>query len=460
MYLNRASGVDQNFWNTSVQNDKEQIFSFDPEYFLYDNAAVIDRSGVLLYSMITGETLKNVDGCAICANRSTKCDCSDMCDECGECSVWWRKIFRQIEKNLTLCDSDECASCLNKCAECSSCNEKEKECKANVRQMCAKCESYVNPIVSLVRNATLEYYNKNKIFGCMHRDAYNFNPNANVDTCQEKKTWYSFATHGTCDDGTCQKNYTYKNYTIGGVFQKCEIVTNNESTDPIQHLCHNYSQINIDTNLVNEDYVCVKGFQAVKILDFRMKLPARIEKRKYKKCKGWLFWKTCTDHIDVNIFHDDVAHIESYVCQPSDGGHGISYIEMGYLFGGFYGKNTTNNVTGDMTCPDHFTKHNLFDIVVCLSRDYWDRRFSVELGGFFSCQTKKEEASCPTGFVQHLATTINGCDVYVCLGTDMRLKLPLINRPPFERNPDAVANETEVIINGYVNETVQIQKSE
>lgn len=146
--------------------------------------------------------------------------------------------------------------------------------------------------------------------------------------------------------------------------------------------------------------------------------------------RGWLFWKTCTDHLNVNIFHDDVAHIESYVCQPNDGGRGISDIEMGYLFGGFYCKNTTNNVTGDMTCPDQFTKHNLFDIVVCLSRDYRDRRFSVELGGFFSCQTKKEEASCPTGFVQHLATTIEGCDVYVCLGTDtyMRLKLPLIKR--------------------------------
>uniref|UniRef100_A0A914CAF9 Uncharacterized protein n=1 Tax=Acrobeloides nanus TaxID=290746 RepID=A0A914CAF9_9BILA len=359
--------------------------------------------------MITDKTLKNVDGCETCVNGYTKCGCSKMCIECSSCF---------------LRDDDECL-----CAECRSCKDEEDKCKENVIQMCAKCQPYVKQIVSLLRNATIEYYNENKIIGCMDRNAYNFNPNANVD------------------DGTCQTNYTYKNYTIGGVFQKCQIVTNNESTDPIQHLCHNYSQINVDTNLVDEDYVCVKGFQAVKILDVRRKLPVRIEKRTHKKCKGWLFWKTCTDHLNVNIFHDDVAHIESYVCQPNDGGSGISDIEMGYLFGGFYGKNTTNNVTGDMTCPDQFSKHNLFDIVVCLSRDYRDRRFSVELGGFFSCQTKKEEASCPTGFVQHLATTIEGCDVYVCLGTDasMRLKLPLIKRPPFERNPDAVSNETEII---------------
>uniref|UniRef100_A0A914DGU2 Uncharacterized protein n=1 Tax=Acrobeloides nanus TaxID=290746 RepID=A0A914DGU2_9BILA len=389
MYIN---GVDQSFSNTSIQNDKQQTFSFDSEDFLMDNAAVIDRSGVLLYSMITAKILKNVDGCATCANGWTNCD--SCLDECA-----WNNCYELLSP--TWCD--RCILCQDKKDKCTAQN-------AQMTQMCSKCEPYVNQIVSLLRNATIEYYNKNKIFGCMDRDAYNFNPNANID------------------DGTCQTNYTYKNYTIGGVFQKCQIITNNESTDPIQHLCHNYSQINIDTNLVDQDYICAEGFQAMKILDIRMKLP---------------------DHININTFHDDVAHIESYVCQPNDGGSGISDIEMGYLFGGFYGKNTTNNVTGDMTCPDHFTKHNLFDIVVCLSRDYRDRRFSVELGGFFSCQTKKEEASCPTGFVQHLATTIEGCDVYVCLGTDasMRLKLPLIKRPPFERNPNAVSNETETIIN-------------
>uniref|UniRef100_A0A914ECJ3 Uncharacterized protein n=1 Tax=Acrobeloides nanus TaxID=290746 RepID=A0A914ECJ3_9BILA len=191
-----------------------------------------------------------------------------------------------------------------------------------------------------------------------------------------------------------------------------------------------------------------------------MKLPDRIEKRSHKECKGWFFWKTCTDHVDVKIFHD-VAHIESYICQANDGGRGIGLAEMGYLFGGFYGKNMTNNFTGAMTCPDQFNKHNLFDIVVCLGRDYWDRRFS-ELGGFFSCQTKKEDASCPTGFDQHLVTTVEGCDVYVCLETNvsMRLKLPLIKRPPFERDPFAVINGTENMEAGFVNETSQLNKSE
>lgn len=47
--------------------------------------------------------------------------------------------------------------------------------------MCAKCQPYVKQIVSLLRNATIEYYNENKIFGCMDRNAYNFNPNVRLN---------------------------------------------------------------------------------------------------------------------------------------------------------------------------------------------------------------------------------------------------------------------------------------
>uniref|UniRef100_A0A914DEM7 Macrophage-expressed gene 1 protein n=1 Tax=Acrobeloides nanus TaxID=290746 RepID=A0A914DEM7_9BILA len=294
--------------------------------------------------------------------------------------------------------------------------------------------SYVDQIAMLIKNATEEYYNRNKIDGCTDPGAPNFYPSANVN------------------DDTCHKSYA--NFTFGGAFQKCKVFTTNHSTGDVQYRCDGYRQINGDTG----DYTCSPDFQAIKLMEISMYLPDRVEKRSYKDCKNHVFWETCTTYT-YDIIFKDVATIQTYICQVTS--ESIVHQNKGFMFGGLFTKNHPNPFTGAMTCPGRFQKYNMFDITVCLSKDYQlDGPMAVGFGGFFSCQTSKDDAHCDVGYSQHLATVVEGCDVYYCVRPNefKRVETALIKRPPFE-DPFSLSNETESMIYGYVNETLWMKKS-
>uniref|UniRef100_A0A914CFD6 Uncharacterized protein n=1 Tax=Acrobeloides nanus TaxID=290746 RepID=A0A914CFD6_9BILA len=202
-------------------------------------------------------------------------------------------------------------------------------------------------------------------------------------------------------DDTCHK--PYNKYTIGGIFQKCRVIYANETIGDVQYRCDNYRQINENTG----DYSCNMGLRAIKLLDVEVNLPIRTERRSYQECSGYLFWKTCKT-FEYDIHFQDNALIETYICQAED--PRIAHKEKFYNFGGIYEQNYTNP---EEPCPGRFNKYTLFNNTICLSK-VSDSRFSMEFGGFFTCQTEEEDARCPVGLTQNLATVMDGCNVYYC----------------------------------------------
>jgi hypothetical protein len=137
--------------------------------------------------------------------------------------------------------------------------------------------------------------------------------------------------------------------------------------------------------------------------------------------------------------------------------------DEGYLFGGLFTKDQANPFTGSFDCPGHFQSYHLgWDLTICLSRDYQlDKPYSVRFGGFFSCQTRSEQAKCPKGYSQHLAIVIENCEVYYCVRSEafVNYKSAIAVRPPYDDISALISNETGSVIYAYMDNKLLFKRS-
>lgn len=134
---------------------------------------------------------------------------------------------------------------------------------------------YVDLISTYLKNATEEYYKRNKIEGCTNPNAPNF---------YYKVFFMIFSTKyfkANVDDDTCGK--PYNNYTFGGLYQTCRMEPGAGSwvsAADIAYRCGEWEQKNGDTN----DFSCGPDYQAVQLLRIRHHPADRIENHPFTEC--------------------------------------------------------------------------------------------------------------------------------------------------------------------------------
>ncbi|XP_060084843.1 macrophage-expressed gene 1 protein-like [Ylistrum balloti] len=292
--------------------------------------------------------------------------------------------------------------------------------------------SIVYDLIQHVKKAIDLYYKHNVYRGCTNPDSPNFSFQANVD------------------DGTCHS--LSNNYTFGGIYQTCSLSGNIRS-----NTCTDLEQ----KNPLTGDYSCPPNYEAVLIDRGNKNTPNTV--RRCHSC-GFLGFSTCCGDYAAS----QTASYAGYWCYSA----GKVTANTGYLFGGLYTSTIGNPLTGSRSCPPYFYTLKLSSTLrVCVSDDYeLGFRYSVPFGGFFSCKTgnplkltsdeeDKHQRSnndmmvletflkssgpahwprgCPTGYSEHMAVVVNGCEISYCIQANALSNegLPPIIRPPFMEIP-------------------------
>ncbi|XP_060084847.1 macrophage-expressed gene 1 protein-like [Ylistrum balloti] len=292
--------------------------------------------------------------------------------------------------------------------------------------------SIIYDLIQHVKKAIDLYYKHNVYRGCTNPDSPNFSFQANVD------------------DGTCYS--LSNNYTFGGIYQTCSLSGNIRS-----NTCTDLEQ----KNPLTGDYSCPPNYEAVLIDRGNKNTPNTV--RRCHSC-GFLGFSTCCGDYAAS----QTASYAGYWCYSA----GKVTANTGYLFGGLYTSTIGNPLTGSRSCPPYFYALKLSSTLrVCVSDDYeLGFRYSLPFAGFFSCRTgnplkltsDKEDRhrrsnndmmvleiflirsgpahwprGCPTGYSEHMAVVVNGCEISYCIEANALSSegLPPIIRPPFMEIP-------------------------
>lgn len=296
----------------------------------------------------------------------------------------------------------------------------------------------VHRLAAIVRRAIHRYYAVNAHPGCLKRGAPTFNPQANVDD-------------GSCD-GDRQANFSF-----GGVFQECEAVSGKEA----QSLCQAYRTLNPLTGNTS----CPSNYKA-STLHSELKTSSKTHSECPQQCQRcWLFFHCCEPVCTVRE-QRTVVRLAASWCVPSQASLPAS---VSFLFGGLYGPDHPNPLTGGQTCPSYFYPLTLFgDLRVCVSSDLeLCTAQAVPFGGFFSCQVGNPLAGllkgqspgllqemfyrdsptdhpmkCPAGYSQHQAYLVDGCQILYCLraGALLDQQQAAVRMPPFLPRPPLLNN--------------------
>ena len=307
-------------------------------------------------------------------------------------------------------------------------------------------EVTVRRVADTVYRAINRYYRINTRHGCTDPSSPNFQFQANIDN---KK---------------CEPLQT--NFTFGGIYQTCQTI-NVPHTDVFgdfgpENLCEKgIPEKNIlpayQVNPLTGDYSCPSGYKAV-LLHKGSVTHVTSQSVCHTHCsihfiRCWKHKQVCTNQQFLSA-----AEYQAYWCVAE----GEVPQNSGYLFGGFYTEAASNPFTGSMTCPQYFIPlHFAEDITVCVSSDYeLGNAYAVPFGGFHSCvignplaaapsyandQTKWPRA-CPHGYMQHLVTIDEGCEIDFCVEA-IKTYLPQPPRlPPFRKHPKYKINVTNTLI--------------
>ncbi|GFO45023.1 reverse transcriptase [Plakobranchus ocellatus] len=311
--------------------------------------------------------------------------------------------------------------------------------------------STVAEVEKQIRHAIEIYYQMNIIPGCTKLGSPKFSVSANFD------------------DGSCTARPT--NNTFGGVYQTCTVSGEYLSYNP----CTGLDQVNPKTG----SHSCPAAYTAVRVHQGSKRGHAESVRRCHSCGLFGLFHCCHTDQYQAT------ANYQTFWCAAT----GPVPPESGYRFGGVFTSTSINLVTGDKGCPPGFYARKMFtDMSVCISDDFeLDTAFSVQFGGFFSCDMGNPLASagvhpvgsnggdgklkapapnslqsfmartsgpeswpsrCPDGYSQHLATQDMGCAIHYCVesGALSGPYLPPVKRPPFMQKPDTELDHKDNLV--------------
>ena len=298
-------------------------------------------------------------------------------------------------------------------------------------------EVSVRRVADTVYRAIKRYYEVNTRRGCTDPNSPNFEFQANVD------------------DGKCEPLQT--NFTFGGIYQTCR------QTDGPENLCEvgapaDHIPPANQVNPLTGAYSCPSGYMAVLLHEGSV---THVTHRPicHKDCSFWCLWGCCKTDCVQHPFLSG-AEYQAYWCVAT----GEVPPNSGYLFGGFYTKAASNPFSGSMTCPQYFIPlHFAEDITVCVSSDYeLGNSKAVSFGGFYSCITGNPIAAapsyasdqtkwphdCPHGYMQHLVTVDEGCEINFCVvtGAFKTYSVHPPKLPPFRKHPKYKMNVTNTLI--------------
>ncbi|XP_055492476.1 macrophage-expressed gene 1 protein-like [Leucoraja erinacea] len=283
-----------------------------------------------------------------------------------------------------------------------------------------------------IERAIALYYTVNTHPGCVDINSPNFNFQANLD------------------DGSCQGDGT--NFTFGGVYQECAPVSGPDA----QSLCAGLDQ----SNPLTGAHSCPAGYSAIH-LHSGVQEEGRSHYECNRRCHTCWLLATCCDDVCGDGYYVSKARFEAYWCAATPSL--VLPQNSGYLFGGLYGRVSSNELTQDRSCPAAFYPLRLLQhLRVCVSQDYeMGFRYSVPFGGFFSCEAGNPLAArapgpdsgadpkrCPGGYSQHLADISDNCQLLFCVksGSFNDLKLAPINLPPFAQPPLLTKGSTNTVM--------------
>jgi hypothetical protein len=271
-------------------------------------------------------------------------------------------------------------------------------------------EPMVETIQQLVSDAVQEYYDQNTVPGCTNPDAPNFKYAANLE------------------DGTCNKSYT--NFTFGGLYQTCTVLAGD---------ANGCDGLVVDNGMDGQMY-CPNDYSPQPLTSFDYTFPPHPEtscQQVKHWCGWWIFGHTCYKTVCGSANVANKVRIQSFWCNATT----RVTQNTGYMFAGIYSDRRPNPFTNQQSCPGHFFPVRLGagtdSFSVCVSRDYeLDVQYQIPFSGFMSC-VLPSHVHCHSGYSQHLATRIQGCEINYCIRTGA-MKQPgfaQIYRPPFIKNP-------------------------
>ncbi|XP_041855220.1 macrophage expressed 1, tandem duplicate 1 [Melanotaenia boesemani] len=279
----------------------------------------------------------------------------------------------------------------------------------------------VGKVAVTVSQAIERYYKVNTRPGCVDVSSQNFNFQANVD------------------DNSCEGPAT--NLSFGGVYQKCEKLS--RDADPI---CAELSQKNLDTG----DFSCRPPYTPT-LLRSEVRQQGYTTYDCYEESYSCYVFFTCHRQQCQHNYHIRSARIDTYWCSVN----GKAPDNSGYLFGGIYSPSSLNPITRAKSCPPNFIPVKFLSDgqMICISNDYEaGTRYSVPLGGLFSCQSNNpladQQRRCPPKFSQHLATVSDGCEILYCVQSGIFTggQLLPIHLPPFTKRPLVSMQATNTVI--------------
>lgn len=298
-------------------------------------------------------------------------------------------------------------------------------------------EESVRRVADTVYRAVKRYYKVNTRRGCTDPNSPNFQFQANID------------------DGKCKPLQT--NFSFGGIYQTCRHTFGPENLcevgAPADHIAP-ANQVNPLTGI----YSCPSGYMAV-LLHEGSVTHMKNYPVCHTHCKSWCWSHCCKTHCIDQPFLSG-AEYQAYWCVAT----GEVPANSGYLFGGFYTRAASNPFSGSMTCPQYFIPlHFAEDITVCVSSDYeLGNSNAVPFGGFQSCVTGNPLAAapkyasdqtkwphdCPHGYMQHLVTVDEGCEINFCVvaGAFKTYSVHPPKLPPFRKHPKYKMNVTNTLI--------------
>uniref|UniRef100_A0AC34FG06 Macrophage-expressed gene 1 protein n=1 Tax=Panagrolaimus sp. ES5 TaxID=591445 RepID=A0AC34FG06_9BILA len=316
----------------------------------------------------------------------------------------------------------------------------------------------------LLGNVTRDYFERNVIRGCTNPASTNFNYQANYDdhSCVDVKRKHGsvsgvFEGEVPTDSPATLPPQTqppspppttttpppprFDMTPYGGVFQNCTPL--GKAT---KELCEKYTT----SNMLSNSSFCAFNFETKTIASTIYKVKS-IEKRAGQACNDESYFSpNCVDY-SFDVLHDHDLQLEIFSCQKKP----LIDPTATVYFGGIYDEHELNPAVGASGCPGRYEAYKIgTKTIVCLSYENPDeKKFRIEFGGFFSCQTPPKEAHCPIGFTQYLATVLNDCEIFYCAKTDVSSKTfnsPTIKRPPFIEDSVMLTNNTAGKIVGYI----------
>lgn len=298
-------------------------------------------------------------------------------------------------------------------------------------------ETTTRRVAMTVYKAINRYYKVNTRSGCTNPNSPNFVFQANVD------------------DSSCQPPQT--NFTFGGIFQTCQVHPDMSTED----LCNSGPEPAAQLNPLTGDYSCRDGYIPVKLHSGTVThMTQKMVCNNVCHHCGFLGWSRCCQCQSVLASFLSAADYQAYWCVAG----GEVEQNSGYLFGGFYTSTTSNPFTGSMTCPRYFVPLRFGeDVKVCVSSDYEQGyAYSIPFAGFESCiagnplaapptyinDPAKWPHACPHGYMQHLVTIDEGCEINFCIqmGAFSSKKLLPAKLPPFRKHPQYKMNTTEAMV--------------